>query len=212
MHAFREVSDGSLGDAILEVGIYPTEGELLPCVVACLSEGVVMEVSVVAMVVQDFDSVFCHVLFEGRLNGKCFVGLAVELELYKLKVAVVVDKDNSKLVALLGEFAFQSCIKSHFRCHHLVDQDTLSRFGCNKDLMVGLGFIALTRKLCHCTKNAACTFGRQHLGKLLWDLAVEGKLLKLGEAQVTKAVMPLHELGLIVSGRKLDVFGFLCWS
>ncbi len=41
--AFREVSDGLLGDATLEVGIYPTEGELLPCIVECLLEGVVME-------------------------------------------------------------------------------------------------------------------------------------------------------------------------
>jgi hypothetical protein len=49
--AYQEVPDGSLGDAILEVGIYPTEGELLPCFVACLSEGIVMEASIVAMVV-----------------------------------------------------------------------------------------------------------------------------------------------------------------
>ncbi len=48
---FREVPDGSLGDPILKVGIYPTEGELLPCFVACLSEGIVVEASVVTMVV-----------------------------------------------------------------------------------------------------------------------------------------------------------------
>jgi hypothetical protein len=42
--------DGTLGDAILEMGIYPTEGELLPCVVACLLEGVVVEASIVAVV------------------------------------------------------------------------------------------------------------------------------------------------------------------
>jgi hypothetical protein len=49
--AFQEVLDGLLGDAILEVGIYPTEGELLPCFVACLLEGIVMEAFIVAMVV-----------------------------------------------------------------------------------------------------------------------------------------------------------------
>jgi hypothetical protein len=43
---FQEVLDGSFVDAVLEVGIYPTEGELLPCLMACLSEGVVMKVSV----------------------------------------------------------------------------------------------------------------------------------------------------------------------
>ncbi len=49
--AFQEVSDCLLGDTILEVGIYPTEGELLLCFGACLSEGVVVEASIVAMVV-----------------------------------------------------------------------------------------------------------------------------------------------------------------
>jgi hypothetical protein len=49
--ALREVLDGSFGNAIMEVGIYPKEGELLPCFVACLLEGIVMEASTVAMVV-----------------------------------------------------------------------------------------------------------------------------------------------------------------
>jgi hypothetical protein len=48
---FLEVLDGFLGNAILEVGIYPTEGELLPCFVACLLEGIVVKASIVAMVV-----------------------------------------------------------------------------------------------------------------------------------------------------------------
>ena len=39
--ALREVADGALGDAILEVGVYATEGKLLAGVVACLFEGVV---------------------------------------------------------------------------------------------------------------------------------------------------------------------------
>jgi hypothetical protein len=62
--------DVLLSNAVLEVGIYPTEGKLLPCVVACLSEGIVMEASVVKMIVKDLDSVFCHVLFEGKLGSK----------------------------------------------------------------------------------------------------------------------------------------------
>ncbi len=49
--AFLEVLDGLHGDAILEVGIYPTEGELLPCLMACLLEGVVMKASIVTMIV-----------------------------------------------------------------------------------------------------------------------------------------------------------------
>ena len=37
--ALGEVTDGALGDAILEVGIDAAEGELLSCVVAGLLEG-----------------------------------------------------------------------------------------------------------------------------------------------------------------------------
>jgi hypothetical protein len=101
-------------------------------------------------------------------------------------VAVVVDEDGSTLLALLGEFASSLHVKSHFCQHHLVNQDALSRFGCDEDLVVGLGFLALPRKLCHCIEKAACELGRQHLGKLLWNVAVEGKLLEPWEALVTK--------------------------
>ncbi len=66
--------------------------------------------------------------------------------------------------------------------------------------MVGLGFLALPRKLCYCTKQAASTLGRQHLGELLWDLAIEGNLVKLWEGKVTKVVMPSYELGLFGGG------------
>jgi hypothetical protein len=92
----------------------------------------------------------------------------------------------------------------------LFDQDSLSRFGCNEDLVVGFSFLASPRKL-SCAKKAACTLGWQHLGKLLWDFAIEGELLELGKAHVTKTVMPLHELGLVLGSCKLDLFGFLGW-
>ncbi len=49
--AFQMVSDGSFGGAVLEVGINPTEGELLPCFMACLLEGIVVKSSVVEMIV-----------------------------------------------------------------------------------------------------------------------------------------------------------------
>jgi hypothetical protein len=38
VHALREITDGALGDAILEMGIYATEGELLAPFVARLLE------------------------------------------------------------------------------------------------------------------------------------------------------------------------------
>ncbi len=106
--AFREVPDGLLGNAILKVGIDPTERELLPCVMACLSEGIVVEAS-------DLDSIFCSVLLKGKLGSKFFVGLVVEMEVDKAEVAEVVDKDSGALVALLGKFAFHLCMKTYFR-------------------------------------------------------------------------------------------------
>ncbi len=74
--------------------------------------------------------------------------------------------------------------------------------------MVGLDFLALPGKLSHCAKQASCTLGRQHLGELLWDLAIEGKLLEFWKVKVTEAVMPLQELGLFVGGQELDILCF----
>ncbi len=72
VHALQEVLDGSLGNALLEVGIYPTKGELLSCVAACLSEGVVMKAPIVAVVIEDFHPMFCCVLFKSKLGSECF--------------------------------------------------------------------------------------------------------------------------------------------
>ncbi len=112
--AFREVPDGLLGDAILKVGIDPTENELLPCLVACLLEGVVMEAAIVAVIMEDLDSMFCSILLKGELGGECFIGLVVELEVGLMEVAEVVNKDSGVLVALLGKYAFQLCMKTYF--------------------------------------------------------------------------------------------------
>ncbi len=112
---FQEVPDGLLGNAIWKVGIDPTEGELFLCIMACLLEGVVIEVSIVAVIMEDLDSMFCSILIDGEHDGKCFVGLVVELEVDESEAAIVANEDGGgALVALLGKFAFQSCIKSHF--------------------------------------------------------------------------------------------------
>ncbi len=71
--------------------------------------------------------------------------------------------------------------------------------------MVRLGLLALPGKLGHHAKQASCTFRRQHLDELLWDLAIEGELLEFWKDKVTKAGMPSHELGLFVGGQELDV-------
>ncbi len=176
---------------------------------ACLFEGVVVETSVVAVVMEDLDSMLCSILLEGKLGSKSFFGLVVELEVDKLKAAEVVDEDGGTFVALLGKFALQLCINTYLCQRHLIHQDALSRFGHNKYLVVGLGFLALPGKLGHRAKQASCTLGRQHLGELLRDLAVEGKLLEFQKGKVTKAVMPLHELGLFVGGQELGILRFL---
>ncbi len=57
---------------------------------------------------------FCSILFKGKLGRKCFVRLVIKLEVDKLEAAEVVGKNGGAFVALLGEFAFQLCKKSHF--------------------------------------------------------------------------------------------------
>ncbi len=54
---------------------------------------------------------FCSVLLKGELGGECFIRLVVKLEVDKTEAAEVVNKDGGTLVALLGKFAFQLCIK-----------------------------------------------------------------------------------------------------
>ena len=61
----------------------------------------------------------------------------------------------------------------------------------------------------HSTKEASRAGRRLDLGQSSRDLAVKCKLLELGEGQGAEAVMPAHELGLVVNGGKVDVLFFL---
>ncbi len=72
-HALREVSNGSIRNAMLKVCIYPTKSELLSCVVACSALGIVVETLMVTVVMKDLDPVLCGVLFKGKLGGHCFL-------------------------------------------------------------------------------------------------------------------------------------------
>ncbi len=72
-----------------------------------------MEASIVTVIMENLDSMFCSVLFE--VGGECFVGLVIKLEVDELEAAEVVDNDGGKLVALLDKFAFQLFIKTYFR-------------------------------------------------------------------------------------------------
>ena len=67
-----EISDGFLCNAILEVGIDPTEGESLTFGTAAALEGVVCKSSNVAVVVEDTDAVLLGKVPEGLLGFHCF--------------------------------------------------------------------------------------------------------------------------------------------
>ncbi len=75
--------------------------------------------------------------------------------------------------------------------------------------MGSLGLFAAPRKLGHCAKEAAGALGWRNFGELLGDFSIECKLLELGEEQVAKVVVPLHELGLFIGGGKLGSVSFL---
>ncbi len=70
--AFGEVADGALGNAILEVGVLAAEGELLVRIVACLFEGVVGKLPIVAVVVVDSDAMLGSEGLEGAFDGDSF--------------------------------------------------------------------------------------------------------------------------------------------
>ncbi len=67
-----EVLDGLFCNAILEVGVDPTEGELLPFGTAAVLEGVVCKLSIVAMVVEDANAVLIGKVLKGLLGFHCF--------------------------------------------------------------------------------------------------------------------------------------------
>ena len=118
VRALREIADGALDDAILEVGIHAAEGELLSRVVAGLLEGIVVEAPVVAVVVEDLHTFLRTMLggecLEGAFGSKSFRGCIVDLEVDKAQTAEVVNEDGGAPVAPVGEFAFHLCEESDF--------------------------------------------------------------------------------------------------
>ena len=109
--ALGEVADGALGNAILEVGVYATEGKLLACVVACLLEGIVGEAPIVAVVVLDPNAMLGSEGLEGAFGGNGFNRRVIDLGVDVSQATVVVDEDGSAAIALLGKFAFKLCDK-----------------------------------------------------------------------------------------------------
>ncbi len=69
--ALREIPDGELGDAILEVSIYATEGALLVGVVARLLE-CIGELTIVAVIMLIFYTVLGGKGLKGAFGSNCF--------------------------------------------------------------------------------------------------------------------------------------------
>jgi hypothetical protein len=71
-HALQEVADGVLGNAILEVSVYATEGELLALLVACLLECIIGKPTVVAVVMLNFYAMLSGEGLDGAFGGDGF--------------------------------------------------------------------------------------------------------------------------------------------
>ncbi len=108
----------------------------------------------------------------------------------------MVDKDGGCCIAFLGERSLQLGDEAHLRQNHLIYTNTLSYLRCHKNF--GGGLSSFPGDLGHSTKEASRAGRRLDLGQLSRGLAVKRELLELGEGQVAEAVMPAHELGLIV--------------
>jgi hypothetical protein len=67
-----KVPDGLFCNAVLEVSIDPTEGELLPLCTAAVLEGVVCKLCVVSVVVEDADAMLLGKVFKGLFGFHCF--------------------------------------------------------------------------------------------------------------------------------------------
>jgi hypothetical protein len=70
--ALQEIADGALGDAVLEVSIYASEGELLARIVACLLECIVEESTIVTVIMLNFYAVLGGKGLEGVFGGDGF--------------------------------------------------------------------------------------------------------------------------------------------
>ena len=64
----RQVADGLLSNAILEVSVDTTEGQSLATRMAVCHKGIVLESAIVGMIVLDGDSVVAGKAFEGLLG------------------------------------------------------------------------------------------------------------------------------------------------
>ncbi len=117
-----------LCNAILEVGVDSTKGELLPFGTAAVLEGIVCKLSVVAMVVEDADTVLSGKVLKGLFGFHCLFGGELGHKVDVLQSLVVVGKDSGRCIAFLGECSLQLSNEAHLRQNHLIDTDTCPAF------------------------------------------------------------------------------------
>ena len=198
--ALREVSNGSLGDAILEVSVDSAKGELLSLRFACLTKEAVREAPIVAVVVGDADPVLGGKAFEGVLRVDGFLASQIARhQINKLEARIMVDENSGILVSRLGEYPLCLCEKSWLGGLHLINRDTLPRLGRSENRVscVALSFAA-PRNFSHGSVEAAGAARGANASKALGDLAIFGKSLEASEGLVAEAVVPSHQLSLIV--------------
>lgn len=58
--------------------------------------------------------------------------------------------------------------------------------------------LSLSLVFCHCTKHAACAFGRLDLGQSPGDISIFGQNLEIVKWEVAEAIMPSHQLSLVI--------------
>ncbi len=199
-----------LSSAILEVGVYPVEGEFLALSLASLAEHAVCKAAVVAVVVLD-----SYAVFGGELLKCLFCidslgqGEITPCQVEELEPGEVIDKDCGIAVASFGECTFCLAIESWLCQLHVIDKDALPWLGGSKNRVITVTLVfGVPSNFGHGPKKAAGTAGRTNIGKLGRDLAVARKLLELWEGGVAKAIMPLHQLSLIIRGDDRILIGF----
>jgi hypothetical protein len=115
----------------------------------------------------------------------------------------VVNEDGGIAGLGFGECPLCLAIEAWLGGLHVVHGDALPRLGCSKDrmILVAMSFGA-PRNLCHGPKEAAGAARRADVGEPLRYLSVEGEDFQTQEGFVPEAVVPSHQLSLVVGSRE----------
>ena len=209
---FGEVLDGPFRNPILKMGIDTAKGECLTRVLARTNEGRVSESPIVTVVVCNLDSVLGGVALERSLGFDGLGGSQIHChQIHKLQTRKMVHEDGGIFITHLGESPFRLAKETWLRGLKLVHGDALPWLGGGENGMLGFSFLSSPRNFRHRPKQAAGAFRRTNISQLLGDFAIERELSHLGEGCVAKAVMPSHELRLVIGRRKGVLLGLLEW-